>query len=89
MTASDAGAGSVFVTYTNLDDGSVLELRVQNEAASFGEEQESLRQVSPSNKPAITTVIHIHRQKEPGASASVGQVPDPSYSLRIEAKAIF
>ncbi|MGO1458917.1 MAG: hypothetical protein ACTHWJ_02665 [Flaviflexus sp.] len=38
-TASDAGAGSVFVTYTNLDDGSVLELRVQNEAASFGEEQ--------------------------------------------------
>ncbi|AZQ77855.1 hypothetical protein EJ997_11420 [Flaviflexus ciconiae] len=38
-TASDAGAGSVFITYTNLDDGSVLELRVQNEAASLGEEQ--------------------------------------------------
>lgn len=37
-TASDAGAGSVFVTYTNTEDGRVLELRVQNETASLGQE---------------------------------------------------
>lgn len=37
-TANDAGAGSVFVTYTNTEDGRVLELRVQNETASLGQE---------------------------------------------------
>ncbi|WP_054951782.1 superantigen-like protein SSL4 [Flaviflexus massiliensis] len=33
-TASDGGAGSVFVTYTNQEDGRTLELRVINEVAS-------------------------------------------------------
>ncbi len=36
-TAQDAGAGSVFVTYTNSADKSVLQLRVQNETAGQGE----------------------------------------------------
>lgn len=37
QTASDAGAGSTFVTYTNTDDGAVVELRVRNEDASNGQ----------------------------------------------------
>lgn len=34
----DAGAGSVFVSYKNSEDGATLELRVRNEAASKGQE---------------------------------------------------
>lgn len=38
QTEHDAGAGSAFVTYENTEDGTTLELRVENEAASHGEE---------------------------------------------------
>jgi len=38
QVAHDAGAGSVFVSYENTDDGTRLELRVRNEAASNAEE---------------------------------------------------
>lgn len=38
QTNHDAGAGSAFVTYENTEDGTTLELRVENEAASQGEE---------------------------------------------------
>lgn len=37
QTASDAGAGSTFVTYTNTADGAVVELRVRNADASNGQ----------------------------------------------------
>ncbi len=36
-TAQDAGAGSVFVTYRNTEDNSVLQLRVLNETAANGD----------------------------------------------------
>lgn len=37
QTGSDSGAGSTFVTYSNTDDGTVVELRVRNEDASTGQ----------------------------------------------------
>ncbi|MFJ2316132.1 hypothetical protein ACIOTN_05410 [Glutamicibacter sp. NPDC087661] len=39
QTGSDAGAGSVFVSYENADDGSVLNLRVQSQVVGQGQEQ--------------------------------------------------
>ena len=39
QTESDSGAGSTFVTYENADDGTKVELRVENEAASSGQAQ--------------------------------------------------
>lgn len=39
QTGSDAGAGSVFVSYENADDGSVLNLRVQSQVVGQGHEQ--------------------------------------------------
>ena len=39
QTSSDAGAGSVFVSYENTEDGSVLNLRVQNQVVGQGHEQ--------------------------------------------------
>jgi len=39
QTGSDAGAGSVFVSYENAEDGSVLNLRVQNQVVGQGHEQ--------------------------------------------------
>jgi len=39
QTEHDAGAGSVFVTYTNTENDDTVELRIENEAAAAGEEQ--------------------------------------------------
>src|SRR5690625_7907259 len=39
QTEHDAGAGSVFVTYTNTENDDSVELRIENETASAGEEQ--------------------------------------------------
>lgn len=39
QTGHDAGAGSVFVAYKNTDDGTTLELRLENETASAGDTQ--------------------------------------------------
>jgi len=38
-TGADSGAGSSFVRYENTEDGTTLELRVENEAAARGQEQ--------------------------------------------------
>lgn len=39
QTSNDAGAGSVFVSYENAEDGTVLNLRVQNQVVGQGHEQ--------------------------------------------------
>src|SRR5699024_12818835 len=39
QTESDSCAGSTFVTYENADDGTKVELRIGNEAASNGQPQ--------------------------------------------------
>jgi len=39
QTGHDAGARSVFVAYKNTDDGTTLELRLENETASAGDTQ--------------------------------------------------
>src|SRR5699024_7316558 len=38
QTGADAGAGSSFVSYTNTENGATVDLRVENETASAGEQ---------------------------------------------------
>ena len=38
QTSADAGAGSSFVSYTNTENGATVDLRVENETASAGEQ---------------------------------------------------